>query len=120
MKPIKINFLFTQLSSQKLHTGGDIRGLIIADFFKKNTNFKVSVTIPKISQKAFKNHTKIIIGKSYLEKIINKQTLLSSFIIFIISAVDFASISIERGFLCSVGSLLISSKNEVDPDGVLI
>lgn len=91
MKQIRINFLFSQLSSQKLHTGGDIRGLIMADFFKKNTNFKVSVTIPKISQRAFKNHSKIIIGKNYLEKIINKQTLLSSFIIFIIHTFELLS-----------------------------
>lgn len=81
---IKINFLFAQLSSGELHTGGDIRGLIIANFFKKNPKFKVTITTPKISQKSFNDYSKIIIGKSKFEKIINKQTLFSSFLIFII------------------------------------
>ena len=88
MKPLKINFLFAQVTSPSLITGGDVRGKIIADFFKKDSNFKVQIITPKISKNYFKNHSKVIIGNNFLEKIINRQTLFTSFLIFIIRTIE--------------------------------
>ncbi|MDD4938348.1 MAG: hypothetical protein PHX34_05035, partial [Candidatus Shapirobacteria bacterium] len=88
MKSLKINFLFAQVTSPSLITGGDVRGKIIADFFKKDSNFKVQIITPKISKNYFKNHSKVVIGNNFLEKIINRQTLFTSFLIFIIRTIE--------------------------------
>lgn len=81
MKPLKITFLFNQLMTESICTGGDIRGQIIAKLFQEN-GFKIEVVTPEISANSFSNFKKIIIGHNHFEKKINKQTLLSAFILF--------------------------------------
>lgn len=81
MKPHKITFLFSQLMTESLCTGGDIRGEIIANFFQKD-GFEVEIVTPEISTNSFSNFKKIIIGHNHFEKKINKQTLFSAFILF--------------------------------------
>lgn len=76
-----ITFFFNQLMTPEMCTGGDIRGKIIADFFKKETEYKVKILLPKIGEKEFK-HRKIIIGNSIFEKIFSKPIPFSAFILF--------------------------------------
>ncbi len=83
MKPIKISFLFNQLTNSVLCTGGEIRGFTIASFFKKNKKFKVEIITPEIGSKSFPKFKKRIIGHQKIEKYLNQQTLFSSFILFI-------------------------------------
>lgn len=81
MKPLKITFLFNQIMTGSICTGGDIRGQIIAELFQKD-GFNVEVVIPEICANSFPNFKKIIIGHNHFEKKVNKQTLLSAFILF--------------------------------------
>jgi len=83
MKPIKISFLFNQLTTPTLCTGGEIRGFTIASFFKKNKNFKVEIITSEASSKLFPKFKKKIIGHQKIEKYLNRQTLFSSFVLFI-------------------------------------
>jgi|GEM_PF-3572958 len=82
MKKTKITFLFNQLVLPKLCTGGEIRGHIIANFFKKDNNFKVEVITSPIGAESFIGFKKIIIGNSFFENIINHQDKFSTLILF--------------------------------------
>lgn len=83
MKPIKITFLFNQLTTPTLCTGGEIRGFTIASFFKKSKKFKVEIVISENGSKLFPKFKKKIIGHQKIENKINHQTLFSSFVLFI-------------------------------------
>jgi hypothetical protein len=83
MAPIKITFLFNQLTTPTLCTGGEIRGFTMANFFQKNKNFKVEIITPEIASKSFPKFQKKILGRQRIEKNINHQTLFSSFVLFV-------------------------------------
>lgn len=82
MKKNKITFLFNQLLTEDLCSGGEIRGRIIAQFFQKDKDFDVEIIIPKISLSSFKDFKTILIGNNRFEKKINQQNLISAFILF--------------------------------------
>lgn len=88
MKKIKITFLFNQLMTPTLCTGGDVRGQIIADFFQNDKKFDVEVVLPEVSLSSFSNFKKIIIGHQYREKRINNQTLVSAFVLFFLRTIE--------------------------------
>ena len=75
--------------SDGIYTGGEIRGKIIADKFKRDKKFDVEVMIPEISQPSFKEFKKNIIGHQSFEKNINHNNLLSAFILYITRTVEF-------------------------------
>lgn len=81
MTTLSITFLFNQLMTPTISTGGDIRGKIIADFLKKEKKFKVKILLPKIGKKEF-NHRKIIVGQTIFEKIFSRPDVFSAFILF--------------------------------------
>lgn len=91
MKATKIIFLFNQLMSDGIYTGGETRGKIIATKFKKNKNFDVRVMIPEISTPSFKGFKKIILGHQSFEKNINHNNLISAFILYITRTFIFIS-----------------------------
>jgi len=76
-----ITFLFNQLMTPEMCTGGDFRGKIIADYFKKQKEYKVKILLPQVGEKEFK-HNKIIIGKTIFEKIFSKPVPFSAFVLF--------------------------------------
>ena len=59
MKRTKITFFFNQLVLPKLCTGGEIRGHIIANFFKKDNNFDTEIVTSPFGGKSFINFKKI-------------------------------------------------------------
>lgn len=89
MKPYKITFLFNQLLSDSIYTGGEIRGKIIATKFKQDKNFNVEVMIPEVSKPSFKEFKKIILGHQSFEKNINHNNLISAFILYITRTFEF-------------------------------
>ena len=89
MTPIKVTFLFNQLMSDSIYTGGENRGKIIATKFKEDKHFTVQVMVPEISTPVFTNFSKIIIGHQSFEKKINHNTLLSAFILYITRTFEF-------------------------------
>jgi len=89
MKPHKIIFLFNQLLSDSIYTGGEIRGKIIATKFKQNEKFAVQVMIPEVSKPSFKEFKKIILGHQFFEKNINHNNLISAFILYITRTIEF-------------------------------
>lgn len=91
MKTIKITFFFNQLTNKPLCTGGDIRGEIIASLFKKDKKFSVEIITPEISKSSFSTFKKIIIGHQKFEKIINNQSLFSSFVLFFTRTLELIS-----------------------------
>jgi len=91
MKQIKITFLFSQLMTKRLCTGGDTRGKTIATLFQKDKNFSVEIVTPEISKSSFPKFKKIIIGHQRFEKIINKETLFSAFILFFTRTIELIS-----------------------------
>ena len=88
MKAIKITFLFNQLLTENLYTGGDIRGKIIADFFRKEKGFTTEIVAPEISLAIFKKYKTIIIGHNHLEKKFNHNTLFTAFTLFISRTIE--------------------------------
>ena len=82
MKSVKIIFLFNQLLTSELKTGGEIRGKTILDFFKKDQQFKTEVITPNLSKNIFKESSKHIIGNNFLEKSINPEKSIYSLILF--------------------------------------
>lgn len=89
MKTLKITFLFNQLMTENLCTGGDIRGQIIAQNFQKDKNFRVEIVTPEIALPSFHKFKTIIIGHQRFEKKINHQTLFSAFILFFTRTIEF-------------------------------
>ena len=77
--------------SNGIYTGGETRGKIIATKFKKNKNFNVNVMIPEISTPSFKGFKKIIIGHQSFEKNINRNNLVSAFILYITRTIEYLS-----------------------------
>lgn len=67
--------------TSEICTGGDVRGQTIANFFKRNKQYQVSVCLPKIASKKF-NFSKIIIGNNILEKTISKPLPFFALILF--------------------------------------
>lgn len=88
MKRTKITFFFNQLVLPKLCTGGEIRGHIIANFFKKDNNFDTEIVTSPIGGKSFINFKKIIIGNQSFEKKINHQNTITTFILFFIRTIQ--------------------------------
>lgn len=88
MKTLKITFLFNQLILSKLCTGGEIRGHIIADFFRKDKKFDVNIITPPIATNCFTNFKKTIISNPSFEKKINNQTQFITFILFFTRTIE--------------------------------
>lgn len=105
MKSYKITFLFNQLMTEDLCTGGDIRGQIIAQKFQKNKLFKVEIVTPEIALSSFKEFKTIIIGHQHFEKLINRQTLLSAFILYFTRTIEsiYQKSTIKTDVLYSTG-----------------
>lgn len=82
MKSVKIIFLFNQLLTSELKTGGEIRGKTILDFFKKDPQFNTEVIIPNLSKNIFKNYQKHIIGNNFFEKLVNPEKAIYSLILY--------------------------------------
>lgn len=83
-KKPKISFLFNQLLTKELRTGGEVRGKVIATAFKKSRQFSTTVIVPEISSPSFPNYDKIIIGHQQIEKKINRETAFSALILYIV------------------------------------
>lgn len=83
-----IIFIFNQLQTDQIYTGGETRSKKILDYFHKSKNFKVRALIPKISSPNFKKYKKIIVGDNLIEKILSKPTILASLILYFTRTIE--------------------------------
>lgn len=88
MAKTKIIFLFNQLTTRDLCTGGEIRGHTIAKLAQKD--FNVKVVLPNYPNKPFNQFSKIFIGNKTIEKAINNQSLFSIFILYCFRTIEAA------------------------------
>ncbi len=94
-----ILFLFNQIISPTISSGGDIKSLEIINRAHGSGRFKISVIAPYFSQKSFSNHSFLSTGKTKLEKLLFNQNRVASFLpTYILRTIEACSILLTKRF----------------------
>lgn len=101
----KIIFLFNQLLTPELITGGEIRAKILLDYFSRDPDFQTQVITPKLSANNFKPYPYHLVGLHNLETKVNPEKSFSSFILYFLRTLELIKIKsqIKTDILYSTG-----------------
>ncbi len=104
-KKQKISFLFNQVLTSEIKTGGEVRGKILADFFTQKSEFKTQIIAPKIAKNIFKGYSCLFIDQNKIETKLNQEKTLSSFILYFLRTLELVKnrLQIKTDVLYSTG-----------------